>query len=67
MAAEATPRLRGRSSHRRSRAESPEIGPPPLQGIDFGPDHPDTADSLNNLAVLYDNQGRYADAEPLYR
>ncbi len=24
------------------------------------------AASLNNLAVLYDNQGRYAEAEPLY-
>ena len=23
--------------------------------------------SLNNLAVLYDNQGRYAEAEPLYK
>jgi tetratricopeptide (TPR) repeat protein len=33
----------------------------------LGPDHPDTATSLNNLAVLYDNQGRYAEAEPLYQ
>ena len=32
-----------------------------------GPDHPDVATSLNNLAVLYDDQGRYADAEPLYK
>ena len=23
--------------------------------------------SLNNLAVLYDSPGRYADAEPLYK
>ena len=23
--------------------------------------------SLNNLAALYDDQGRYADAEPLYK
>ena len=29
-------------------------------------DHPDVATSLNNLAFLYNNQGRYADAEPLY-
>ena len=33
----------------------------------LGPDHPDVATSLNNLAVLYHNQGRYADAEPLYK
>jgi tetratricopeptide (TPR) repeat protein len=33
----------------------------------LGPDHPDVAIDLNNLALLYDNQGRYADAEPLYK
>ena len=33
----------------------------------LGPDHPDTAQSLNNLAALYYAQGRYAEAEPLYR
>ena len=32
----------------------------------LGPDHPDTATSLNNLAVLYRTQGAYAKAEPLY-
>jgi tetratricopeptide (TPR) repeat protein len=32
-----------------------------------GPDHADTATSLNNLAVLYDDQGRYAEAGPLYQ
>ncbi|HXG24111.1 MAG TPA: tetratricopeptide repeat-containing protein [Chthonomonadales bacterium] len=32
-----------------------------------GPDHPDVATSLNNLAVLYDTQGDYAKAEPLYK
>ncbi len=32
----------------------------------LGPDHPETATSLNNLAVLYANQGAYAKAEPLY-
>ena len=31
----------------------------------LGPDHPDVATSLNNLAALYFDQGRYADAEPL--
>ena len=33
----------------------------------LGPDHPNGATALNNLAGLYDNQGRYAEAEPLYR
>ena len=33
----------------------------------LGPDHPDTALSLNNLAVLYDSQGKLTEAEPLYR
>ncbi|MCS5691713.1 tetratricopeptide repeat protein, partial [Cyanobium sp. FGCU-6] len=32
-----------------------------------GPDHPETANILNNLALLYDNQGAYAKAEVLYR
>ena len=32
----------------------------------LGPEHPATAATLNNLAVLYDAQGRYAEAEPLY-
>ena len=32
-----------------------------------GPYHPDVATSLNNLALLYDNQGHYAQAEPLYK
>ena len=29
-----------------------------------GRDHPDVAESLNNLALLYDKQDRYAEAEP---
>lgn len=33
----------------------------------FGPDHPDVAVSLSNLAELYRSQGRYAETEPLYR
>ena len=33
----------------------------------LGPEHPDVAASLNNLAVLYESQGRYAEAEPLYK
>ena len=33
----------------------------------LGPDHPDVADGLNNLALLYVNMGQYAKAEPLYQ
>ena len=34
----------------------------------LGPDHPDTAISLNNLAgLLHAQEGRYEEAEPLYR
>ena len=32
-----------------------------------GPDHPDVAVSLNNLALLYKTQGHYAQAESLYK
>ena len=32
-----------------------------------GPDHPDVAASLNNLAELYRIQGDYAKAEPLHK
>ena len=33
----------------------------------MGPDHPDLATDLNNLALLYGTQGKYAEAEPLYQ
>ena len=33
----------------------------------MGPEHPNTAKSFNNLAVLLSNQEKYARAEPLYR
>jgi len=33
----------------------------------LGPDHPDVAANLNNLAGLYQSQGKYAEAEPLYQ
>ncbi len=33
----------------------------------LGPAHPEVATSLNNLAALYAAQGRYAEAEPLYK
>ena len=32
----------------------------------LGDEHPDVATSLNDLALLYKNQGRYDDAELLY-
>jgi tetratricopeptide (TPR) repeat protein len=33
----------------------------------LGPDHPNVAIRLNNLAALYQAQGKYAEAEPLYQ
>jgi tetratricopeptide (TPR) repeat protein len=33
----------------------------------LGEEHPLTATSLNNLALLYWNQGRYGEAEPLLK
>jgi tetratricopeptide (TPR) repeat protein len=33
----------------------------------LGPDHPSVASVLNNLASLYKEEARYADAEPLYK
>ena len=33
----------------------------------LGPEHFDTLGSLNNLAILYDVQGKYEQAEPLYQ
>jgi CHAT domain-containing protein/Tfp pilus assembly protein PilF len=33
----------------------------------LGPEHPDVATSLNNLALLYSDRGNYAEAEPLYQ
>jgi tetratricopeptide (TPR) repeat protein len=33
----------------------------------LGAQHSDTAQSLNNLANLYQDQGKYAQAEPLYQ
>jgi tetratricopeptide (TPR) repeat protein len=32
----------------------------------LGDEHPDVANSLNNLAWLYKSQGKYKEAEPLY-
>ena len=33
----------------------------------LGDNHPDVATSLNNLASLYESQGKYEEAEPLYQ
>ena len=33
----------------------------------MGPDHPDTINSINNLASCLNDQRRFEDAEPLYR
>ncbi len=33
----------------------------------LSPDHPDSASTLNTLALLYQSQGRYGDAEPLFQ
>ena len=49
-----------------------EAEPLALQALEVsleknGPDHPDTATSLRNLALLYDTQGKYGLAEPLYK
>ncbi len=33
----------------------------------LGKEHPYVATSLNNLAALYDSQGKYSEAEPLYK
>jgi len=32
-----------------------------------GPEHPETAQNLHYLALLYETTGRYAEAEPLYK
>jgi tetratricopeptide (TPR) repeat protein len=33
----------------------------------LGPEHPDTLMSVSNLGFLYQAQGRYDEAEPLYQ
>ena len=33
----------------------------------LGKEHPDTAQSLDNLAHCYADQGKYKEAEPLYQ
>jgi tetratricopeptide (TPR) repeat protein len=38
-----------------------------VANANVGPDHPNVATSLNNLAELYRTQGDYTKAEPLYK
>ena len=38
-----------------------------LAEMRFGPNHPEVAENLNNLAVFYRALGQYAQAEPLYK
>ncbi|MHC1756201.1 MAG: tetratricopeptide repeat protein [Methanosarcina sp.] len=33
----------------------------------WGPEHPDVATTLNNLALLYEGMGKYEKALPLYK
>ena len=33
----------------------------------LGPEHPDVATSLNGLAMVYHEEGKYTDEEPLLR
>jgi tetratricopeptide (TPR) repeat protein len=33
----------------------------------FGPNHPDVAQSISNLAVVYHSQGEYKEAESQYK
>ncbi|HEY0432133.1 MAG TPA: tetratricopeptide repeat protein, partial [Pyrinomonadaceae bacterium] len=56
--------------HLESRARYEEAEPLLEQALELeqkilGPEHPDVALSMNNLAMLYFSQGRYDDAEPL--
>ncbi len=39
----------------------------PFAHAQLGPEHPDTLASVNNLAILYQAQGRYGEAEPLFQ
>jgi tetratricopeptide (TPR) repeat protein len=55
----------------RLRTAYKEAEPLYLQALELrkqllGENHPDVATSLNNLAKLYESQGKYEEAEPLY-
>ncbi|KAL1915076.1 uncharacterized protein VTP21DRAFT_7781, partial [Calcarisporiella thermophila] len=38
-----------------------------ISGDIYGPEHPNTAKSVNELAILYSDMGKYEQAEPLYQ
>ncbi len=44
-----------------------QLGAALKEAAGFRPQDPRRATNLNNLALLYYNQGKYADAEPLYK
>ncbi len=50
-------------------SEAAKVGEEALQVAEstYGPDHPNMAASLNNLAAAYHSQGNYARAEALYK
>jgi tetratricopeptide (TPR) repeat protein len=48
-------------------AEDPALTALKLREKLLGPDHPDTAHSVNNLAFSYQGQANYSAAEPLYQ
>jgi len=62
--------LQGRALHDAGdyrHAEEPWTQALAIREKALGPEHPDVATSLNNLAGLYRAQGQYAKAEPLYQ
>jgi tetratricopeptide (TPR) repeat protein len=61
-----------RTANARSLAEAFEAEPLYARALSLreralSPEHPDTATSLHNLALVYEKGGRYAEAEPQYR
>ena len=57
-----------RSPHEPSHSHRSKCRNPVYPSEDIlGPDHPDIATSLSNLAGLYYTQGQYGQAEPLYK
>ncbi len=59
--------VRDPSESGRPSGGNPTLGVGSRQCVGLGPEHPDVAESLNNLAELYRAQGKYAGAEPLYK
>jgi CHAT domain-containing protein len=64
--------LNGRVVQLYQQGKTPEAFPLAQKALEIrkqvlGERHPDYANSLNNLAALYDSQGQHAKAEPLHR